>query len=53
MGKTPSLLMFRREVVCNILSDALEFGWVKLPPCEWAGEKWFATSGVLHWSLGG
>ena len=31
-GKTPPLLMSRREVVCNISSHTLEFGWVRLPP---------------------
>ena len=46
------LLMIRREVGCNICSHALEFGWVRLPLCQWAGEKWFATSVVIHWSLG-
>ena len=32
VGKTLLLLMIRREVVCNIWSHALEFGWVRLPP---------------------
>ena len=31
MGKTLPLLMGWRNVVCNISSHALEFGWVKLP----------------------
>ena len=78
MGKTPPLLMVRREVVCNKWSHAMEFGWVRLPPyygqersgsqylesstkvwvgktplCQCSGEKWFATSRVMHWSLGG
>ena len=25
----------------------------KTPPLLWSGEKWFATSGVMHWSLSG
>ena len=29
--KTPPLLMVRIEVVCDIWSHALEFGWVRLP----------------------
>ena len=33
VGNTPLLLMVRREVVSNIWSHALEFGWVRLPPC--------------------
>ena len=33
VGKTPPLLMVRREVLCNIWSHALKFGWVRLPPC--------------------
>ena len=33
VGKTPPFLMSRREVVCNIWSHALEFGWVRLPTC--------------------
>ena len=32
VGKTPTLLMVRGEVVCNIWSHALEFRWVRLPP---------------------
>ena len=31
VGKTPHLLMVRSEVVCNIWSHALEFGWVRHP----------------------
>ena len=31
VGKTAPLLMSRIEVVCNIWSHALEFGWVRLP----------------------
>ena len=50
--KTSPLLMGRREVVCNICSHALEFGWVRLSPCQSAGEKWFATSVIMHWSFG-
>ena len=53
MGKTPHLLIGRSEVVCNILSDALELGWVRLPPCKSTGEKRSASSGVMHWRLGG
>ena len=34
MGKTPPLLMVRREVVCSIWSHALEFGWARLPLCN-------------------
>ena len=45
--------MGRRKVVCNILRHALEFGRVSLLPNEWEGEKSFATSGVMHQSLGG
>ena len=33
LGKTPSLLMGRSKDICNIWSHALEFGWVRLPPC--------------------
>ena len=33
MGKTPPLLMVKREVGCNIWCHALEFGWVRLLPC--------------------
>ena len=43
MGKIPFLLMCRIEVVCNIWSHALKFGWVRLPPCKWSGEKWFCN----------
>ena len=43
MGKTPPLLMFRREAVCNIWSHALEFLWVSLPPCY--GQE---SSGLQH-----
>ena len=25
----------------------------KTTPSKWAGKKWFATSGVMQWSLGG
>ena len=32
-GKDSPLQMGRREVVCNIWSHALEFGWVRLLPC--------------------
>ena len=53
VGKTPPLLTVRREVVFNLWSHVLEFGWVRLPRYYWAGEKGFATSGVMHWSLGG
>ena len=52
VGKTPPLLMGRREVVCKIWSLALEFGWLRLPPCYCSEGKWFATSGVIHWSFG-
>ena len=31
VGKTPSLLMGKREVVCSIWIPALEFGWVRPP----------------------
>ena len=51
--KTPSFQMGRREVISNICSHALEFGWLRLPPCQWAGETLFATSRVMQWSLGG
>ena len=47
MGKTPPLLMF------SICTHALELWVRRLSPCQWAGVKWFATSGVMHWSLGG
>ena len=30
VGKTHPMPMGRREVVCNIWSDALELGWVRL-----------------------
>ena len=53
VGKTPSLLLGWREVVCNIWSHALEFEWVRLPPCDSAGGKWFGTSEGMYWSLGG
>ena len=53
MGKTPHLLVSMVEVVYSIWIPALEFGCVRLLPSKWAGEKWFATSGVMHWSLGG
>ena len=78
MGKTFTLPMGRREVVCNICSHALEFWvrrlplangqessglhhlelctgvWVgKTPPLLTGREKLFATSGVMHLSLGG
>ena len=33
VGKTPPLLMVRTKVLLNIWSHALEFGWVRLPPC--------------------
>ena len=33
VGKTPTLLMVRSKVVCNIWSHALEFQWLRLPPC--------------------
>ena len=53
VGKTPTLLTARREVDFNLWSHVLEFGWVRLPRYYWAREKLFATSGVIHWSLGG
>ena len=40
-------------MVCNIWSHALEFGRVRHPLCKWAGENWFATSDIMHWSLVG
>ena len=33
VGKTPALVMGRRNVVCNMWGHALEFGWVRLPSC--------------------
>ena len=33
VGKIPPFLMVSREVVCNIWSHALEFGWERLPLC--------------------
>ena len=51
--KTPQWLTGNRNFVYNICSYALEFEWARLPPCQWAGEKSFATSKVLQWSLGG
>ena len=33
LGKTPLLLMGTKKDVCNVESNALEFGWVRLPPC--------------------
>ena len=53
VGKTPPLLMVRTKVLLNLWSHTLEFGWVRLPLCKWAGGKWFATSGVMHWSFSG
>ena len=52
VSKTPPLLLGRREVVCSIWSQALEFVWVRLPPCLWSGEKLLATNGVMHGNLG-
>ena len=49
VGKTPPLLIVSRDVVCKIWSHALEFVCVRLPPFYWAGEKWFAVSGAMHW----
>ena len=53
VGKTPSLLLSWREVVCNICSHALEFGWVRLPLTNGLGRSCFAASVVMHWILGG
>ena len=40
-------------MVCNILSHAQEFRWVRFLLCQWSTEKWFVTTGVMHRSLGG
>ena len=61
MGKTPPFLMVRREVVCNIWSHELEFGWVRLPPlligrvevvcniCSHALEFWVRRLPPCYW----
>ena len=43
MDKTAPLLMVRREVVCNIWSHTLEFGWIR-PPLANGQER----SGLEH-----